>query len=280
LTIVNNAATTMPIGYQIGLSLDLDAAPCTGSRDAVRIVWNTTEVARVIDEVGTNEWTWFPLQAPITSGSMSTEYWLYCGNAAAPAAPKDPATVFDFWEDFTGVALGGAWTAQGTVTVGSGSVTIGASNAGIHSNATYGAGFAIDCLATASSAAATNPYWWCGFQQNFSLSAPWVIWHAVGGASQIHPSAYDTSSSWNGTSVTLDTSPHLYGVENYGDSGAWRVADAVVQQHTYATSLAATAFNIRLHNYNSGDTVSFDWARVRKAVNPAPSVTVGTFETY
>ena len=80
--------------------------------------------------------------------------------------------------------------------------------------------------------------------------------------------------------MTLDASPHLYGVENYGDGAAFRLADVIVETRTYATSLAATTFNLRLHNYQSGGTISFDWARVRKAVNPAPAVTVGAVETY
>jgi len=280
LTIMNGAAAALPTGYQVGFAFDLDAAPCAGNRDAVRIVRGTTEVARVIDEVGAPQWTWFRLQAPISAGASSTEYWLYCGNASPSAAPKDPAVVFDFFEDFNGTTLPSAWTGQNTVTVAGGSVTIAAGNSGIHSNATYGAGVAIDYVVTASQAAADSPYWWGGFQTNFSLSAPWVIWHAVGAADAIHPSAYDTASTWNGTAVTLDTAPHLYGVENYGDSAAFRLADVIVQTRTYATSLAATSFNLRLHNYNSGGTISFDWARVRKAANPAPAVTAGSVETY
>jgi hypothetical protein len=280
LTIVNGSGAALPIGYQIGFAYNLDVAPCAGNRDAARIVRGSTDVARVVDEVGAPQWTWFPLGAAIPAGATSTEYWLYCGNASPSAAPKDPATVFDFFEDFNGTALPAAWTGQNTVTVGGGSVTIGAGNSGIHSNATYGAGVAIDYLATSSQAAADNPYWWGGFQANFSTSPPWVIWHAVSGADQIHPSAYDSAAGWNGTSVVLDTSPHLYGVEHYGDSAAFRVADVIVQTRTYATSLAATSFNLRLHNYQSGGTVSFDWARVRKAVTPAPAVTVGAVETY
>ena len=53
LTISNTSTTTMAAKYQVGLQRDLDLAPCTGGRDAVRIVYNnTTEIPRVIDEVG------------------------------------------------------------------------------------------------------------------------------------------------------------------------------------------------------------------------------------
>ena len=278
LTITNNAATAMAQGYQVGLQLDLDAAPCAGSRDAIRIVYNnTTDLARVIDEVGTAEWTWFPLQAAIAPGSSSTAYWLYCGNGSPTAASKDPQDVFDFWDDFNGAALSSAWASQGSVTVAGGSVTIGMSNAGIHSTATYGANTAIDFMASASTAAAQNPYWWGGYQTNFSISQPWIIWHSLAAAT-LHPSVYSASETWNGTNIALDTSPHLYGVETYGTAGAWRYADAITQSHTYAAAIGA--LNLRLHNYQSGGPVSFDWARVRKAVSPAPAVTVGSVETY
>ena len=278
LTITNNATTSMEQGYQVGLQLDLDAAPCAGSRDAVRVVYGMTELPRVIDEVGGAEWTWFPLQAALAGGTSTSAYWLYCGNATPGAAPADPATVFDFFDDFSGTTLGAAWASQGTVTVAGGSVTIGTSNSGIHSTATYGANTAIDFMASASSAAASNPYWWGGYQTTFTLSQPWVIWHAVSGANQIHPSEYDSAATWNGASIALDTAPHLYGVEHYGTTGAYRVADVIAQTRTYAATIGA--LNLRLHNYQSGGAVSFDWARVRKAVSPAPSVAVGSVQSY
>ena len=59
---------------------------------------------------------------------------------------------------------------------------------------------------------------------------------------------------------------------------AWRYADAITQSHTYTAAVGA--LNLRLHNYQSGGPVSFDWARVRKAVSPAPAITVGSVESY
>lgn len=277
ITVTDAATTAMAQGYQVGLQLDLDAAPCTGSRDAVRIVFGMTEVPRVIDEVGGAEWTWFPLQAAIAP-SASSDYWLYCGNASPAAAPSDPTQVFDFFDDFSGTALGAAWASQGTVTVASGSVTIAAGNSGIHSTATYGANTAIDFMATASSGAASNPYWWGGYQTAFTLTQPWHIWYGYGGANLLQPSEYDSNRYWLGTNVGVDTAPHIYGVEHYGASGAYRIADVIAENHAFTATVGA--LNLRLHNYQSGGSVSFDWARVRKAVSPAPTVAVGTVETY
>lgn len=276
LTISNNATGAMASGYQVGLAFDLDAAPCSGNRDQVRIVYNNqTEVPRVIDEVGTTQWTWFPLQAQIDAGATSTSYWLYCNNPAPNAALKDPATVFDFWDDFNGTSLGTAWTATaGGVSVANGSVTIGSSG-GIHSTATYGPGRAIDVMATPTSASVSNPDWWFGFESNFTFQAPWIVWFA-NNANQIHPSVNDTSQH-DDPPVTLDTAPHLWGVETYGTSAAFRLADAVVDSRT--TNITSP-LNLRLHVLQSGSTVSFDWVRVRKVVTPAPTVSVGTVETY
>lgn len=278
LTIANGSATSMAQGYQVGLQLDLDVAPCAGSRDAVRVVYGMTELPRVIDEVGGAEWTWFPLQAAIAGGMSSDAYWLYCANTAPTAAPADPTLVFDFFDDFAGSSLGAAWASQGTVTVANGSVTIGTMNSGIHSTATYGANTAIDFMATASSGAASSPYWWGGYQTTFTLTQPWHIWYGYGGANKTQPSEYDSNQYWLGTNVGLDTAPHIYGVEHYGATGAYRMADVIVQSRTYTAAIGA--LNLRLHNYQSGGSVSFDWARVRKAVSPAPTVAVGTVETY
>ncbi|HSN27574.1 MAG TPA: hypothetical protein VLT45_14880 [Kofleriaceae bacterium] len=277
LTIANTATTAYVQGYQVGLPLDLDAAPCTGNRDQVRIVYqNQTDIPRVIDEVGTTEWTWFPLQAQIDAGASSTDYWLYCTNANPSAALADPATVFDVWDDFAGTSLGAMWTSQNSVSVGSGAVTIGA-NGAIHSNATYGPNTAIDSMATASSASVSNPQWWVGYETTFTVQAPWVVWLASA-PNQIHPSINETGTRHEDTASKLDTNPHLYGVENYGGTSAFRLADAIVDTHTNTSNIGA--LNLRLSVLQAGGTVSFDWVRVRKAVSPAPMVSVGTVETY
>ncbi len=277
LTIANTATTAYVEGYQVGLALDLDAAPCTGSRDQVRIVYqNQTDVPRIIDEVGTTEWTWFPLQAKIDAGTTSTDYWLYCTNANPTAAPNDPATVFDVWDDFSGNSLASRWTSTGSVTVANGSVTIGA-NGGIHSTATYGANTAIDGLATATNASVTNPDWWIGFEVNFNITAPWVVWLSDS-ANAIHPSVNEMGTRHDDATTPLDTNPHLYGVETYGGTSAFRLADTIVDSHTNTSNIPA--LNLRLHVLQGSGTVSWDWVRVRKAVSPAPMVSVGSVETY
>jgi len=277
LTIVNGSQTAMAQGYQVGMAFDLDAAPCGANRDQVRIVYNQTEVPRVIDEVGTTEWTWFPLQAQIAGGTTNTSYWVYCNNPNPNAAPKDPATVFDVWDDFPGAALASTWASQGNVSVANSKVTISANNGGIHSTATYGAQTAVDVMATATGAQVSGPSWWLGYESNFTSAAPWIVWYASS-ANAIHPSVNEAGFEHDDATVPLDGNPHLYGVETYGSSGAFRLADTIVQNHTYTGPIGP--LNLRLHVYQGGGNVSFDWVRVRKAVSPAPTVTVGTVESY
>ena len=132
-------------------------------------------------------------------------------------------------------------------------------------------------LATASGSSITNPQWWLGYETNFNLTAPWIVWYASS-ANAIHPSVNEAGAQHNDPTVPLDASAHLYGVETYGSTGAFRLADAIVQSHTYTDPIGA--LNLRLHVLQGSGTVSFDWVRVRKAVAPAPTVTVGSVETY
>ena len=100
LTIANGSSSPLPIGYQVGVPRDLGASPCSANRDDIRIVRGMAERARVIDEVGPPQWTWFPLEAAIPTNATSQDYWLYCGNPAPTPSPRDPKIVFDFFDDF------------------------------------------------------------------------------------------------------------------------------------------------------------------------------------
>lgn len=278
LTISNTSSSTLTPGYQIGFSFDLDAAPCGGNRDQVRIVFNNqTDLSRVIDEdVGTNEWTWFPLQAPISAGASDSSYWLYCGNPTPSLALTDPASVFDVWDDFAGNALANSWVSTGSVSVANSTVTIGP-NGAVHSTAAYDANTATDMMATATGTSVSGPSWSLGYGMSFNASAPWILWYASS-ANALHPSVNETGTQHNDTASALDLNPHIYGVETYGTSGAFRFADTIVDTHTYTSTVGA--LNVRLDVIQASGTVSLDWVRMRKAVSPAPGVSVGTVETY
>src|SRR5665647_206364 len=185
LTIYNTSATMLAAGYQVGLVHDLDAAPCTGGLEDARIV-RGTEIVRVIDKVGTVEWTWFPIQAPIAAGATATDYWLYCGNPTPTPAPSDPRQVFTFYDDFSEATLDTTlWTTMNTVALSNGKLIAGGTTVTDHGivtkTLTFPKNHAVDFIAIASSATASN--FWAGFQIGTQDVAPWLHWWSRLGSS-------------------------------------------------------------------------------------------------
>ncbi len=276
MRIVIDNAVPLEQGFQLGLRRDLDVAPCDGPRDAVRVVRDqTTELPRVIDELGGDEWIWFRITAARPARAGPSEYWLYCGNGSAGSAPSDPTAVFDLYDSFDGTTLSSAWRSQGGVSVGGGAVTLPGNNAGIHSETAFGAGTATDFVLQASTNALANPFFWGGFEVGFTVTPPWAHWYS------------DDSNrikQWirSGSEVpmnerTLEVGAYLYGVEHYGPAVGFRHGNVGVATLTY-NSPVATPMNVRLHNYQSGGAIQLLMARVRKAVNPIPTVTLGPVE--
>ena len=273
---IDNTAPLVP-GFQLGLRRDLDAAPCNGPRDAVRVVRDhTAELPRVIDELGGDEWIWFRLADARPAGTGPSAYWLYCGNASAGPAPSDPAAVFDLYDDFDGTTLSSAWRVQGGVTVGGGAVTLPGNNTGIHSDAAFGPGTATDFVLQVSSGARNNPALWGGFEIRFTTTPPWAVWYAD--QSNRIKQWIRTGTEAPANERPLDLGAHLYGVEHHGSSAVFRHGNAVVGTRTYNTPVMPP-MNVRLHNYQSGGAIQFLMARVRKAVDPIPAVTLGPVET-
>jgi uncharacterized protein DUF2341 len=284
LTITNGSTAALGDGFQVGLHFDLDAEPCTGPRDNIRIVYgNTTEVARVVDEVGTLEWTWFRLQVALAAGATSSEYWLYCGNPSPTPALADPTVVFEFFDDFLGTTLGPAWMKQSSVSVGGGVVTLGGVgllDSGILTIKTWPAGTAVDY--TVSIATPSGSDFWAGFQNGFPDMQPWIQWwsETAGDFRPDYASGPTDTAQFLGTNVPLDTAMHLWGVEYYGHVAMYRFDDNVAERHVHATSANPPALNFRLHNHSATTPVEYGMARVRKAADPPPTVTAGAAETY
>jgi len=286
IAITNGAAAPLPTGYQVGLARDLDAAPCTSNRDDIRIVRAGVELPRVIDEVGTTEWTWFRIGAPIAPGATSMEYWLYCGNPAPSPAPADAKMVFELYEDFSAALDPGVWTIFNTVSVANGMLTVGPTSGATRDHGivtktiTFSSNHAVDYIATATST--TQSDWWAGFQNGTMDVAPWLHWYTKDG-NDVLPDfrGVEADPAWYGTAVALDTQPHLYSVENYGDSSAYRRADVIEQSHDYAPMQPPPAqVNVRLWNGSADQPVIFDMVRVRRAVKPPPATATGTPETH
>lgn len=277
LTIANTAAEDLPAGYQVGFAYAIDAGPCAGPRDNLRVV-RGAELDRVIDELPGDEWIWFALARPIPAGATSTDYWLYCGNPSPPPAPSDPAAVFVFHDDFARTALGPDWTPQSSVTLDGATVTLGGNDSGIITNQTFGPGHAIDYVVRPTDAGSAEL--WAGFQNGFPDQPPWLHWWTMN-AYEVRPDYWASQSGtvWYGNPVALDTSFHQYGVENYPDRSAYRYDGPIVEEHVYDLPPDPAQLNARLHNNTSTSFAVYDWVRVRLAIHPQPTITVGAPES-
>src|SRR5207248_3322619 len=142
----------------------------------------------------------------------------------------------------------------------------------------FTANHAVDFVAIASSA--TNSGFWAGFQLGTMDVPPWLHWW-TNQPNIIAPDfkATATSTLWLGTSILLDTQPHHYSVENYGTKSMYRYDDVPRESHVYDVSPPAT-LSVRLWDGSSQTSVTYDWVRVRKAVDPPPAVTPGSPEPY
>ncbi len=282
LTITNTSTTeSLANGYQVGFQFTL--APNCTSRDDVRIVRNhTTELDRVIDDGG--PWFWFKLQAAIPPGGSSTgEYFIYCGNPAPSNAPTAARNVFDFYDGFNNGTLdSNVWTNAGGATLANNKLVVGNAMGTDHGlitkAATFGSNRAIDFEATTSSA--TGNSFWAGFENSTNNAPPWLIWWT--NAATIIAPAYKAnggSTDWRGTSKPLDTSAHIYSIENFGKHAIFRVDNTAFETYTYDAN-PPNAFNIRLWNFNSTPTVTYDNVRIRQVIDPAPTVMVGAVESH
>jgi len=284
IIVTNASVAAMPVGFEVGLQLDLDAAPCDGPRDAIRIVSEDgSELDRYIDELGmTDEWTWFRATAAVPAGQTAA-YWLYCQNPDAGAAPADPAAVFRFFDDFDGAALSSAWQSKNTVVVANGAATIGGgglTDSGILTTATWGPGTGVDYIVSIANPA--NADFWAGFQTGFPDQPPWIQWWSESppGIRPDYASTPLDNGQFLGTSVPLGTTPHLFGVEYYGTNSMYRYQDEIAQHHAHGSLVDPTQLNFRLHNHSATTAVSYHMARVRHAIDPPPAVTLGAAETY
>jgi hypothetical protein len=283
ITIVNSSAQALPMGYQVGFAYPFYSAPCNGQRDDVRFVYgDTTELNRAFDDV-TPPFAWFPLAAPLAAGATSKgEYFLYCGNSAPGSGPSNPKTLFDFYDAFgqSGGVDTSVWTIKNGATLSNGKLVCGNSGQGdngvVTTTPAFTANHAVDFIAIASST--SNNSWWAGFQIGTPDVPPWLHWWTEQ-QTTIRPDfkATDTSTLWLGTEKNLDTQPHYYSIENYGMKSMYRYDDAVYETHVYDVAPPAT-LSVRLWNGQSTPAVSYDMVRVRKAVDPPPTVTVGAPE--
>jgi hypothetical protein len=284
ITIANTSTTALAAGYQIGVSHAFYSAPCGGTRNELRFVYNAaTDLNRAFDDVAT-PWAWFELAAPLAAGATSTsEYYLYCSNAAAANPTSNPATLFELYDAFEAASINTTtWTVVRGANINNGKLVLGTGgqndNGVITKTATFGPGYAVDFVAQSSAAPTTSVGFWGGFEGSTTDGPPYTIWWTFT-TTGIGPAYGITTNStaYSGTPVTLDTAAHYYSVEHYGKGAMYRFDDVPYDTQAYDVAYA-TPLYVRLWNYNSTPTVSFELVRVRQAVDPPPTVTVGAPE--
>jgi hypothetical protein len=284
ITIANTSTTALPAGYQIGVSHAFYSAPCGGTRNEVRFVYQSlTDLNRALDDV-TPPWAWFQLAAPLAAGATSTgEYYLYCSSIGGSAPTSNPATLFDLYDAFEAASINTTtWTVVRGATINNGRLVLGSSgqndNGVITKTATFGPGYAVDFVAQSSQAPTTSIGFWGGFEGSTTNGPPYTIWWTFA-TTGIGP-AYGINSGstpYQGTPVTLDTAAHYYSIEHYGKGAMYRFDDVPYDTRAYDVAYS-TPLYVRLWNYNSTPTVAFELVRVRQAVDPPPTVTVGAPE--
>jgi hypothetical protein len=285
ISIENSGSDRLGSALAIAVPYALSATPCssTGAHDDVRVVYDATEIARVIDTIPSGNVTWFRLVAPISGSSTSTgEYWLYCGNGSAAAVGDLGSDVFDFYDPFNTLD-GGVWQMVNGATASNGMLVLDDNgDTGVVTNTSFtDVGYAVDFAAIVQAPTIT---WWGGFQSGTSDLRPWSLWYQPAiDPGHVSPSYIDSDGSaaiWEGSDDTQDTNLHIYSVENYDTAAIWRLDDAMYQLQPYAPLAQPPAsFGIRLwSNMTPNPGISFDWVRLRKA-NRSESVTVGSAET-
>jgi len=281
LTITNSAATSLPMGFQVGWLFPIEALIGNATQEQLRIVrWSGTqwfEQHRVIDANGVNQqWMWLRLVNAINAGGSDTSYWVYWGNSAPPAAPQDSAIVFDFYDPFSGTSLGAAWLQQPAASI---TVTGGEARLDYDEHMRLATsslpGDAVDFRWRQPAYAGR---WWGGYQAfgTFSDVHPWDLWIARSTSSpaEVWPErTEDQSPILEGPRRAVPVAHTLFGVDRFAAHTLYRVNDNVV-----ATLDAGVVFNgqmnVRFTN-ESAQPLYVGMVRTRKTAFPYPTVTRG-----
>lgn len=280
IEVSNGAASQLEQGFQVVLPVEsskLDSA--VAPFDAWRIVrWNASTSAwsslpRFIDRRGANQWIWFRAPEAIAAGGDDADTFLYFENQTPSPASSD-LSVFDMFAPFD--ASSSDWAQQGTVNYSNGSVIINGANAGgsIRSaNATWGPGNAVDFFMTIVAPVADSSAWLCGGfqrQNDFVDTLPWSLWISRAPA-RIRPEFYSNAAgNFEGSLIDVDSpNGHFYGIERFSKEQVFLRDFAVVDTLSYATAFDLP-MQVRFSAY-AGSRIRIDFARVRKALNPAPT---------
>ena len=288
LTVSSSPTVPLPIGFEVRLSAELSPyAPL----DQLRVVrWaggGWTEKARVVEEVTATsaEQLWFALDVDVPPDTSNADYWVYLDNPGAGAPDGRPEEVFTlFYDSFDQPTIDlGRWavSAASIDTGGSHELVLSAGES-VRSQVGWAPGHAVDFLMVYDHPWASSS---AGFQRldDFVDLDPWMLWLDRAGDGTVVPDVFlmalGDQTSVSGPPRDPAVTYHLYTIDR--QAGAVRFEFDGEPHYTRTLPNAFTdPLQIRFRNGGPSVTVMrFEMVRVRRTVDPAPTVTLGEEET-
>jgi hypothetical protein len=300
ITIRNTAASALPAGFTIRLSLGatlgtlLADAKVKPDLSDLRVVGDGAlgERDRIVDpSTGpAPAAVSFSLAEPIASGATSTSYALYYGAPNASAAPANGGAVFALFDEFTS-GISSVWLKNDAPTTSAGRLVLraGATDALATNAATDGVPIvsAVELVASVPdptsnpTAQATGTfYYWFGYQRtgDFTATDPWVVWiaRAKSTVQAEQKSPVGCEAQCTGSSVAQNTASHYFVIER--DPGATRFYRDGALSFT-STVTNSTDYSVVVRNFMETSELRVDWIRARARVSPDPAISLAAEES-
>jgi hypothetical protein len=290
---ITAGTTAVPTQYSVPVTFNhaslVTGAKSLASGNDVRIVyWNGsgwTELDRLAEDSSpwntTTTKVWFRTQAAISASASDDNYYMYYRNPSAGSPPTNWANVFLFYDDFNGTTLDTArWTCGGvsaSCTESGGNLVVGSqSHAWANSGYAQPYNTAWEGRVRLSVNAASDFNYWGGNDQAGYSGNYTEFWSSA----TTHYYEQHTTGTVNGNFANSDaTSFHIYALFRETTAGVRYLKDGT--QVGYLNTYVPTV-NLRvwLDNLASGQTQTYDWARVRKYVTPEPTSALATAEAF
>jgi hypothetical protein len=225
----------------------------------------------------------FRLLQPIAA-SQSDTYQLEYGVPNASPPNVDPATVFAFYDGFSGAALGNAWLTVGTAQIQSGALRLpqGAENAvrtaagsdGVPSDATLEMRVRVTDPGSVP-IGGSSYYYWFGFQRDdFNPTQPWSVFIKRSGSTV--QAEHDTvggacDTVCVGLNGTQSTGYRFYRITRAGSN----VTFAIEEGTPFSAGTSNGDMSIMIRNYMQTSDLLVDWVRARGVVSPEPTSMLG-----
>lgn len=300
ITIVNQAATSLPAGFtiRVPLAATLAGLVLQGKVKAdfsdLRVIGEGAlgERDRIIDPAGgpAPAALSFSLAQPIAAGATNTSYYLYYGAPDAPAAPADGSAVFAVYADFAS-EIPSQWTTHDAPTVSGGKLVLRANHTDAIATtaATDGVPIVSAVELVASIANPTSDptpqpegtfYYWFGYQHtgDFTASDPWITWIARG-KGQVHAeqkSPVGCEAGCESGYVPQTTGTRYYVIERDPNATRFYVDNFLIYTATVTNN---EDYSLMVRNYLATSDVQVDWIRARVRASPDPAVSLGFEES-